>query len=88
MTAPKNVNEVQKTERKNDPILTKPDLKGDWLNFFLLILLYAMQGMPIGLTTAIPILLQSNKNVSYRDQVNVFNSHVSLLLTFIIKVAL
>jgi PAT family acetyl-CoA transporter-like MFS transporter 1 len=84
MTAPKNVNALQKSETNKDPILIKPDLKGDWLNFFLLILLYTMQGMPLGLSSAVPILLQSNKNVTYRDQVNIFDCHVSLLLIFII----
>jgi len=49
----------------------KPNLKGDWLNFFLLLLLYTMQGIPLGLTLAMPIILQSNKNVSYKDQVNI-----------------
>jgi len=49
----------------------KPNLKGDWLNFFLLLLLYTMQGIPFGLTLAMPIILQSNKNVSYKDQVNI-----------------
>lgn len=48
----------------------KPNLKGDWLNFFLLLLLYTMQGIPLGFTAAIPIILQSNNNVTYRDQVN------------------
>jgi len=49
----------------------KPNLKGDWLNFFLLLLLYTMQGIPFGLTLAMPIILQGNKNVSYKDQVNI-----------------
>jgi len=48
----------------------KPSLKGDWLNFFLLLLLYTMQGIPFGLTLAMPIIFQNNKNVSYKDQVN------------------
>ncbi|CAI6351342.1 unnamed protein product [Macrosiphum euphorbiae] len=46
----------------------KPNLKGDWLNFFLLLLLYTMQGIPRGLALAMPIILQSNKDVSYKDQ--------------------
>ncbi|XP_060877593.1 acetyl-coenzyme A transporter 1-like isoform X2 [Metopolophium dirhodum] len=46
----------------------KPNLEGDWLNFFLLLLLYSMQGIPFGLALAMPIILQGNKNVSYRDQ--------------------
>ncbi|XP_001949436.2 acetyl-coenzyme A transporter 1 isoform X1 [Acyrthosiphon pisum] len=46
----------------------KPNLKGDWLNFFLLLLLYTMQGVPFGLALVMPIILQSKKNVSYKDQ--------------------
>ncbi|XP_060878679.1 acetyl-coenzyme A transporter 1-like [Metopolophium dirhodum] len=47
----------------------KPNLKGDWLNLLLLLLLYAMQAILYGLASlAIPIILQSNKNVSYKDQ--------------------
>lgn len=49
-------------------ISDKPDLKGDWLNVLILLLLYTIQGLQLGLTSAIPILLQSNKNVSYQDQ--------------------
>jgi len=49
----------------------KPNLKGDWLNLFLLLLLYTMQGIPCGLAMAMPIILQSNKDVSYKDQVNI-----------------
>lgn len=52
-----------------DPPAAKPNLKGDWPNFSLLMLLYTLQGMPLGLVSAIPILLQSNKNVTYQDQV-------------------
>jgi len=49
----------------------KPNLKGDWLNFFLLLLLYTMQGIPFGLALAMPIILQSKKDVTYKDQVNI-----------------
>lgn len=66
-------------KNENDPeiypvsynfVETKPNLKGDWLNFYLLLLLYIMQGLPFGVSTALPILLQSRKVVSYQDQVN------------------
>jgi hypothetical protein len=50
-------------------ISNEPNLKGDWKNFFLLLLLYTMQGLPLGLISSIPVLLKSNKNVSYNDQV-------------------
>ncbi|VVC28210.1 Major facilitator superfamily domain,Acetyl-coenzyme A transporter 1 [Cinara cedri] len=47
----------------------KPDLKGDRLNLLLLILLYTIQGVPFGFTvTALPIIMQSKKVVSYEDQ--------------------
>lgn len=61
-----------KNENKSEHLtvtLDKPNLRGDWLNFFLLLLLYTMQGMPLGLIRAIPIILQSKKNVTYENQV-------------------
>lgn len=51
----------------------KSNLNGDWSNFFLLMLLYTMQGMPLGLASAMPIILQARANVTYRDQVYYFN---------------
>jgi len=48
-----------------------PNLKGDWLNIFLLLMLYTMQGIAFGSASAMPIILQSNKHVSYNDQVNI-----------------
>jgi len=46
-----------------------PNLKGDWLNFFLLLLLYILQGFPIGLSGSLPIILQSRKMMTYEEQV-------------------
>jgi len=48
----------------------KPNLDGDWLNFYMLIILYIIQGFPIGLSGALPIILQSKKMVTYEDQVS------------------
>lgn len=48
----------------------KPNLKGDRLNFYLLILLYTIQGFSGGLHTSISIILQSNKSVTFEDQVS------------------
>ncbi|XP_050058688.1 acetyl-coenzyme A transporter 1-like isoform X2 [Aphis gossypii] len=46
-----------------------PNLKGDWHNIFVLVLLYTMQGIAgLGLSVGIPALLQINKNVTYKDQ--------------------
>jgi len=46
-----------------------PNLKGDWSNFNLLLLLYVLQGFPIGLSSTLPIILQSRKMVTYEEQV-------------------
>lgn len=73
MTVQKLGDELQKPAAATDnpDSVDKPNLKGDWLNFFLLLLMYAMQGIPLGIASAMPIILQSNKNVSYKDQVNI-----------------
>lgn len=69
-TSSKHGSKLHKYAVTKVSISDKPDLKGDWLNIFILLLLYTIQGLQLGLTIAIPILLQSNKNVSYQDQVN------------------
>lgn len=70
---------MKKSINKNDPKLcsmscdsvsNEPNLKEDWHNVLLLLLLYMMQGVPYGTSTAIPIILQSRKLVSYGDLVN------------------
>lgn len=54
----------------NKSIVTNtPNLKGDWLNFYLLLLLYILQGFPIGLSGTLPIILQSRQMVTYEEQV-------------------
>ena len=45
-----------------------PDLKDDILNIIFLTFLYVLQTIPIGLSSALPLILQS-RNVSYADQV-------------------
>lgn len=47
----------------------KPNLKGDRLNFSLLMILYIIQGFPIGLSSALPVILQSNPMITFADQV-------------------
>lgn len=49
---------------------TKSNLQGDWLNFFLLLLLYTIQGLPLGFAVALPIIFQSKRVVTYREQVS------------------
>lgn len=58
-----------------------PNLKGDWHNIFVLVLLYTMQGIAgMGLFVGIPALLQINKNVTYKDQVGINDN---LILTIV-----
>lgn len=55
----------------SSPPPAQPDLRGDRPNLLLLVLLYAIQGVPFGFTvTALPIIMQSKKTVSYEDQVS------------------
>lgn len=48
----------------------KSKLDGDRLNVLVLIVLYVIQGFVIGFSTALPIILQSRKTVTYEDQVS------------------
>ncbi|XP_060851932.1 acetyl-coenzyme A transporter 1-like [Rhopalosiphum padi] len=69
---------IKSTKDKDDPAgvhevslkskSEKPNLDGDRLNIFLLILLYTIQGFPIGISTALPLILQSKEMVTYKDQ--------------------
>ncbi|CAG9773849.1 unnamed protein product [Ceutorhynchus assimilis] len=45
----------------------KSDIKGDGWNILLLLFLYTLQGIPLGLSSAIPMILQ-NRGVSYKQQ--------------------
>lgn len=49
-------------------IHTNSDIKGDGWNILLLLFLYTLQGIPLGLSSAIPMILQ-NRGVSYKQQV-------------------
>lgn len=67
-----NVNNNSLLE-KRDATTSKPESNaatGDKSNIFLLFILYTLQGVSIGITYAIPIILQSKKHISYNDQVN------------------
>ncbi|KAI7691464.1 hypothetical protein SSS_05263 [Sarcoptes scabiei] len=43
------------------------DLKEDYLNIFILLLLYMLQGIPLGLISGVPYLL-TNRGISYSEQ--------------------
>ncbi|KAL1380031.1 hypothetical protein pipiens_003651 [Culex pipiens pipiens] len=50
----------------------RSDLRCDWAKIAILFLLYLLQGIPIGLAAAIPMMLQ-NRGASYKQQAD-FNS--------------
>lgn len=54
-------------DQRGKPKDSSSNLKGDYGNIAFLLLLYILQGIPIGLSTAVPLLLQ-NRKVSYSDQ--------------------
>ena len=45
----------------------REQLRGDWWNVWLLLLLYTLQGIPMGLASTVPLIL-SMKGVSYTNQ--------------------
>lgn len=47
---------------------SRSDIKGDEWNIMLLLFLYTLQGIPLGLSAAIPMILQ-NRGVTYKQQV-------------------
>lgn len=57
-------NRVSTTHRAKSAL---SNLKGDYSNIAFLLLLYVLQGIPLGLSSAVPLLLQ-NRKVSYSDQ--------------------
>jgi len=73
MTLPTQGDEPTKSTVTKESMLVKPNLKGDWPNIFVLLLLYMMQGIPLGIIVVIPMLLQSKQNVTYKEQVNIFD---------------
>lgn len=54
-------------EKHDTPI--KSNAKRDKNNIFLLLVLYTLQGLPLGFSLAIPILMQ-NMHVSFSEQVS------------------
>ncbi|VDP53205.1 unnamed protein product [Soboliphyme baturini] len=60
--------DVNRSVYQAKPISTTGSkLEGDYLNIILLVFLYILQGVPLGLTASIPLILQ-NRHVSYKQQ--------------------
>ncbi|CAD7003746.1 unnamed protein product [Ceratitis capitata] len=51
----------------SDEVHEKTDIRGDRGNIAILFFLYVMQGIPLGLIAAVPMLLQ-NRGASYKQQ--------------------
>jgi hypothetical protein len=66
----KKIDVPEEFEESHESTLEKPNLDGDRLNLVLLTTLYIIQGFPIGLTVAFALILQSNKTVTYEEQVS------------------
>lgn len=54
----------------------KPNIDGDRLNLCLLLILYVIQGFPIGFALATSNILQSKKSVTYEDQVSLNDTFI------------
>lgn len=50
-------------------VLQRKGLAGDEKNIAVLLFLYILQGVPLGLAAAVPLIL-TNRHVSYKEQVH------------------
>lgn len=67
IVTPTQEKEIKYEEEKEVEVMAGSQLQGDYLNVALLLLLYVLQGIPLGMAASIPMILQ-NKNVSYKQQ--------------------
>ena len=65
--APTTKNENKDLNQAEEKQSMLKDLDGDKLHVLILFFLYILQGIPLGLKSAIPLLL-SNRNVPYKEQ--------------------
>lgn len=61
-------------------ITVKSNIKEDKLNIFLLLILYTLQGVPLGFSLAIPVIIQNVKSSSYSQQVCNFKNIFKLFI--------
>lgn len=64
------------------PSSFRSNIKGDEKNILLLFFLYTLQGIPLGLSAAIPMILQ-NRGASYKQQVKNCTHFINMFLTYI-----
>lgn len=65
-----NEDELENSEQPHGSTWEKPNLKGDRVNIFVLIILYTLQGITYGLTISLLLIFQNKKMVTYTDLVS------------------
>lgn len=68
----KRTSEKEELLENGDTVSTSgliSNIKGDELNIAVLLFLYTLQGIPLGLAGAVPMLLQ-NRGITYTQQVS------------------
>lgn len=68
LTKRKRSHEKEELLENGDPVFNQSNIKGDELNIAVLLFLYTLQGIPLGLAGAVPMLLQ-NRGITYTQQV-------------------
>lgn len=63
---------LKQNKHKSHSSKAKPSTVGDRLNIAILLFLYTLQGVPLGLSAAIPIIMQK-KHITYKEQVRKVN---------------
>lgn len=81
LTKRKHTSEKEDLIENGDNVVEggRSNIKGDEFNIAVLLFLYTLQGIPLGLAGAVPMLLQ-NRGITYTQQVSIFNSFSSILL--------
>lgn len=68
VTKRKQSSETEELLENGEILLQESNIKGDELNIAVLLFLYTLQGIPLGLAGAVPMLLQ-NRGITYTQQV-------------------
>lgn len=72
VTKRKQSPETEELLENGETLLQESNIKGDELNIAVLLFLYTLQGIPLGLAGAVPMLLQ-NRGITYTQQVQFRN---------------
>lgn len=68
LTKRKQSSETEELLENGEILNQESNIKGDELNIAVLLFLYTLQGIPLGLAGAVPMLLQ-NRGITYTQQV-------------------